>query len=709
MTTLPICSFIIVNYNGLRHTKDCLKSLQKLAYPESQLDLIVIDNCSQDDSVNALRQLFPKVRIFVNTANNFAKALNLGISEAKGQYIGFLNNDATLDSHWLEILVKRLETDNKVGAASGKLLFKDGRINSAGIQQLPNFYWQDVGFGEKDSGQYNTEREVEGLCWAAVLFRRECLEDVGPIDEDFVMYFEDVEFSKRCQKRDWKMLYTPAAIAHHEYRGSSKGSKLTEYFCNRNRFLYLAKHEPLQLVKSIHTSDFFSNKQYDLLFESLFFAIKKLLDYQKPEIVAAVLPQLTEKLAVIYSRMKVDRILPRLEVVRGDRKMSIAIYDHGLHFIGGGQKYVATIASLLQNEFDITFIANKPVAVSDLESWYGLNLSECKIKIIPLQFYEKRGMQCIDSSIIAEDMENPFDEIARESKNYDIFVNANQLEKVKPLSPISVFFCHFPNTFRNRHFAVDDYTFIIANSQFTVKWLEKRWNLQPTFMLYPPVEMATAKVSKEKIILAVGQFEAGGTKKQIELIQAFRSLLADYPDELQGWRLILAGSSVPKNPYLKTVQNLLKQDSRAIELKVNGSLDEVKSLYAKSSIFWHGCGLGEVNPQRFEHFGMATVEAMQNCCAPIAFCGGGQPEIVEHGRSGFLFNTVEELCRYSHQLIVNPDLLAELQAGAQQRSQNFRLAPFEHKVKSFFEIIHQEYATIRLPNPGEIAQMLDRP
>ncbi|MEG5140301.1 MULTISPECIES: glycosyltransferase [unclassified Microcoleus] len=709
MNTLPICSLIIVNYNGLRHTKDCLKSLQKLAYPESQLDLIVIDNCSQDDSVNALHELFPKVRIFVNTANNFAKALNLGISEAKGQYIGFLNNDATLDSHWLEILVKRLETDNKVGATSGKLLFKDGRINSAGIQQLPNFYWQDVGFGEKDTGQYDIQREVEGLCWAAVLFRRECLEDVGPIDEDFVMYFEDVEFAKRCHKRGWKMLYTPAAIAHHEYRGSSKGSKLTEYFCNRNRFLYLAKHEPLQLVKAIHTSDFFTNKQYDLLFESLFVAIKKLLDYQPPEIVATILPQLSEKLAVIYSRMKVDRILPRLQVVRGDRKMSIAIYDHGLHFIGGGQKYVATIASLLQNEFDITFIANKPVAVSDLESWYGLNLSGCKIKIIPLQFYEKRGMQCIDSSIIAEDMENPFDEIARESKNYDIFINANQLEKVKPLSPISVFFCHFPNTFRNRHFAVDDYTFIIANSKFTVKWLEKRWNLQPTFMLYPPVEMATAKVPKEKIILAVGQFEAGGTKKQIELIEAFRSLLADYPDQLQGWRLILAGSSVPKNPYLKTVQNLLKQDSRAIELKVNCSLDEVKLLYAKASIFWHGCGLGEVNPQRFEHFGMATVEAMQNSCAPIAFCGGGQPEIVEHGRSGFLFNTVEELCRYSHQLIVNPDLLAELQAGAQQRSQNFRLAPFEHKVKSFFEIIHQEYATIRLPNPGEIAQMLDRP
>ncbi|WP_445240634.1 glycosyltransferase family 2 protein [Microcoleus vaginatus] len=313
MTTLPICSLIIVNYNGLRHTKDCLKSLQKLAYPESQLDLIVIDNCSQDDSVTSLRELFPKVRILVNSANNFAKALNLGISEAKGQYIGFLNNDATLDSRWLEILVKRLETNKEVGATSGKLLFKDGRINSAGIQQLPNFYWQDVGFGEKDAGQYDTEEEVEGLCWAAVLFRRKCLEDVGAIDEDFVMYFEDVEFAKRCHKRGWKMLYTPAAIAHHEYRGSSKGSKLTEYFCNRNRFLYLAKHEPLQLVKAIHTSDFFTNKQYDLLFDSLFVAIKKLLDYQKPEIIETVLPQLSEKLAVIYSRIKIDRILSRLQ------------------------------------------------------------------------------------------------------------------------------------------------------------------------------------------------------------------------------------------------------------------------------------------------------------------------------------------------------------------------------------------------------------
>jgi len=104
---------------------------------------------------------------------------------------------------------------------------------------------------------------------------------------------------------------------------------------------------------------------------------------------------------------------------------------------------------------------------------------------------------------------------------------------------------------------------------------------------------------------------------------------------------------------------------------------------------------------------MATVEAMQNRCAPIVFNGGGQVEIVENRRSGFLFNSVEELCHHSHQLIVNPDLLAEIQAVAYQRSQYFILAHFEEKVKHFFEILHKEYATIRLPNPADVAQIVD--
>lgn len=698
----PVCSFIIVNYNGLKYLEDCLNSLRDLAYPQESIEVIVVDNGSSDHSLDYLHQNYTDVKVFINSENNFASALNLGIRQAIGDYISFLNNDANLGSQWLEILVQKLEKHPEIGAVSGKILLKDGRINSVGHRILPNYYWADIGIEERDRGQYDSEKDVEGLCWAAVLFRRACLADVGEVDRDFVMYFEDVDYAKRCRERGWKLRYIPTAIAHHVYGGSSDGNYLTEYFCNRNRLLYLAKHEPLQLVGAIDTSVFYLKKQLNRLYDSLLTASRKLIQSQPTEIYNTVISQLSEKLIELYSPLVADRFLARLQVMSGDRKLSVCIYDHALHFLGGGQKYVATLASIIQHQFDITFVANKPVLIADLETWYGLNLSHCQIKIIPLPFFEKRRMSCIDSSRVTEEMENPFTAITQESQNYDIFINVNQLEKVKPLSPISIFFCHFPDSWRTKHFAVDYYTFVITNSQFTTQWLKKRWQLESSLLLYPPVVLDAPKVSKEKIILSVARFEAGGSKKQVELIQAFQQLQNQYPETLSAWKLVVVGGSTPGNPYLKTVEKLVKKSSVAIELNVNISLDELKTIYAKSSIFWHACGLGEVNPQQFEHFGMATVEAMQSGCVPVVFNGGGQREIVEPETSGFLFDSIDKLCDYTHQLITHPEQLQRMQQAARDRGQYFGKERFESKVKAFFEIISNEYSGVYLPNPAEI-------
>jgi O-antigen biosynthesis protein len=698
----PVCSFIIVNYNGFKYLEDCLNSLGKLAYPPACIDAIVVDNGSSDGSLEYLHQNYPQIRVFVNAENNFASALNLGIRQALGDYISFLNNDANLDSQWLEILVQKLEKNPQIGAISGKILLKNGKINSVGHRMLPDYYWADLGIGESDRGQYDTEKDVEGLCWAAVLFRKACLVDVGEVDRDFVMYFEDVDYAQRCRDRGWKLRYVPKAIAHHVYGGSSEGNSLTEYFCNRNRFLYLAKHEPLQLVGAIDTSVFYLKKQFNRLYDSLLAASRKLLQCQPAEIYTPVLSQISQKLIELYNPLIADRFLARLQVMSGDRKLSICIYDHALHFVGGGQKYVATLASIIQNQFEITFIANKPVSIADLETWYGLDLSHCHIKIIPLPFFEKRRMSCIDSSMVTEEMENPFTAVTEESQNYDLFINVNQLEKVKPLSPLSIFFCHFPDSWRTKHFAVDDYTFVITNSQFTTQWLKKRWQLDSSLLLYPPVVLNAPKLPKEKIILSVARFEAGGSKKQVELIQAFLALQNQYPETLSSWKLILVGGSTPGNPYLKTVEKLVKKSSETIELQVNISLDELKAIYAKASIFWHACGLGEVNPQKFEHFGMATVEAMQSGCAPVVFNGGGQREIVEAETSGFLFNSIAQLGEYTHQLITHPEQLQLMQQAARDRGQYFGKERFEGKVKAFFEIIDNEYAGVYLPDPAEI-------
>jgi GT2 family glycosyltransferase/glycosyltransferase involved in cell wall biosynthesis len=698
-----ICSLIVVNYNGLRHLPDCFGALEALGYPRGLLDLIMVDNGSSDGSMDYVHRVFPAVRTLANDENNYVRALNRGIEAAKGEYIGFVNNDVILDTGWLTELVDLLDNNRTAGGAGGKILFKNGRINSVGLRALPNNHFEDLGFNEEDRGQYDAPGEVEvGLCWAAVLWRKACLEDVGSADEDFVMYYEDLDFSRRAQARSWRLVYTPKALAYHEYRGSSRGTSLTDYFCNRNRFVYLAKHAPHVLPQAIHTSQFSQRQQHDMLLECMPITIKKLLEHQRPTTVERVLPAFCESLTSVVGARATDQLLGRLEVVRGHRKISVGIYDHALHVIGGGQKYAATIAAILQDEFDITFITNKPVSIADLEAWYHLDLSRCRLKTIPLPFYETRGRFWIDSGMVTPDDPNPFDAVARESADYDIFINANMLEKVRPLAPTSIFICHFPDSLRRNYFAVDEYSFLITNSEYGKEWVRKRWDLETTFVLYPSVEMAAPQTEKQPIILSVARFEPGGSKRQDDLIRAYRRLVAEHPTELEGWRLVLAGGSMPDNEYLRQIRDLAAEEPGRIEVNVNLPHDELLSLYMRASIFWHACGLNAVDPHWVEHFGMTTVEAMQNHCVPIVINGGGQREIVEHGRSGLLFSTAEELTADTLQLIRDRDLMSRLRHGAYEASQRFRAPRFEAKVKRFFGILASEYSAIRRPDPQEV-------
>jgi glycosyltransferase involved in cell wall biosynthesis len=306
--------------------------------------------------------------------------------------------------------------------------------------------------------------------------------------------------------------------------------------------------------------------------------------------------------------------------------------------------------------------------------------------------------------MVSEAVGNPFDAIAEESAGYDMFLNANMLEKVEPRARISIFICHFPEKLRGPDFAVDHYTFIIASSNYGARWIKKRWALTPTCVLYPPVDIAGPPTEKENLILSVTRFEIGGSKKQKELIRAFNGLVGYRPDLLDGWRLLLIGGSLPNNRYLEEVRELAQTLDGRIEVRVNVPATELQSVYAKAKIFWHACGLNETDPRLIEHFGMTTVEAMQNYCAPVVINGGGQRECVEHGRSGFLFNTIDELCGYTLRLIGDAKLLRRLQEGAYEASQRFRRARFEEKVKQFFNGIREEYSTVRLPDPKDVAE-----
>ena len=504
------------------------------------------------------------------------------------------------------------------------------------------------------------------------------LDDVGAWDERLLMYMEDIDYSIRCRQRGWTLWYAPDSVVRHHYHGSASEA-LCDYLCNRNRFLLLAKHFPLKLPGSIASSHFLMQKQFDWLYRSLLAAVRILCEEHETETALTVLEQLRTVLTDQFGTVAARKFFSHIEVVLGLRPIRVGIYDHAGHFPGGGQRYVAEMAAVMQDRYEVTYLFNNEVSLDQYREWFGLDLSRCASKIVPLSFFIERGSSMPDEGITVRERHNVFDPVSRESLDYDIFINSNMLTMVNPLSPVSLFVCHFPDRKRTRFFQVNQYTHLLINGRYTGEWVRKRWQLEPSMMIHPPVQMDhpdSSADSKERIILSVSRFEISGSKKQLEMVQAFDQLCRRWPEATRGWTLVLAGGSVADNPYLDRVTEAAERAEAEIELRPNLTVEAIRDLYRRSAIFWHACGLKERRPERVEHFGMTTVEAMQNYCVPVVIDGGGQREIVEQGRDGFRFRTLGQLQRHTLELIEDDGLRCRLAQQAFARGQDFNREVF---------------------------------
>jgi GT2 family glycosyltransferase/glycosyltransferase involved in cell wall biosynthesis len=685
-----LVSIITVNYNGKNFLETFFNSLLSINNDAFSYEIIVVDNLSKDDSVNFVRTKFPEIKVIENNINNYSKAINLGIKNARGQYIAVLNNDTIVEKNWLKGLMEIIDQDEKIGVVQSKILFSDKQnINSAGVEEIKDFHFRDIGFGEWDIGKYNEIKELYYFTGVSFLIKRKCVEAVGEFDEDFLMYLENIDYSIRCRDLGWKIFYSPNSVVYRRYHDIAS-SDLGEYFSARNRLLLLGKRFPQKLAGSIKTSHFYLKREHENLYHSLIQATKKLAENNDTETVKQTLTELSGVLPEIFGPQKAFNFFSQLKVVLGLRRIRVGIYDHAFHFPGGGQRYVAELAKILQDRYDVTYIANKEISLEKYLEWFDIDLSKCKLKIIKIPFYEERGRDYIEESMVIHQIINPFDVIGAESLHYDIFINANMLGKVRPLSNLSIFICHFPDRDKERFFSVDKYDYIITNSDYTTYWLNRKWGLDTTMRLYPPVNMFNDESDigkKEKMILSVARFEIGGSKKQLEMIDAFSDLCEWDQDIKEGWKLVLAGGTSKKNPYYRRVKQKLNKKTINIEIMTNLNNSEIKQLYREAAIFWHACGLNEKNPQLIEHFGMTTVEAMQNYCVPIVIDGGGQREIVEQGISGFRFKTKEELLSYTLKLINDDNLRKKMARNAYDRSQDFTKDEFKKKALEFFSDI----------------------
>lgn len=682
-------SVITVTYNALAFLPDFTASLLATDQQDISLEVLVIDNGSSDGSAEWLEKNHPNINVIRNDENNYARALNLGIAASDGEYVVITNNDATVDANWLQGLLEVISQDEKIGAVQSKIFFTESeKINSVGVEEIEHFYFKDIGFDEADSARYSEAAQRDYVTGGSVMFRRECLDEVGLWDEEFIMFMEDVDYSARARAMGWQLWYSPRSILYHKYHGSTSQA-LCEYFCTRNRFLFVAKHFPKDLASTIPTSHFYQKGEFDSLYKALLHSVRAMCTLHDTQIVTAVLSDLKKAIPKYLGDVSAHNFFSHLEVMLGLRKARVGIYDHAGHFAGGGQRYVAEMAALMQDRYDVTYIFNNDVELSSYREWFDLDLSRCDMKIIRIPFFEERERYTPDEGMVLGEVDNPFDIISQDTLNYDIFINANMLGKVNPLSPVSIFICHFPDQEKSRFFQVDQYDHLITNGDYTGEWVGKRWELEPTQKIYPPVNMYNPESSatkKEKIILSVSRFEISGSKKQTELIQTFAQMCRDNPDQTQGWKLVLIGGSTPGNTYLDTVREEVEKAGCPIEVIPNAAVNDIKDTYRRASIFWHACGLNETKPQLVEHFGMTTVESMQNCCVPIVIDGGGQREIVEHGKSGFRFSTLEELGVYSLIVMEDQARCQKMAEAAFERSHLFDMKVFEAELNT---LLHQ--------------------
>jgi glycosyltransferase involved in cell wall biosynthesis len=346
--------------------------------------------------------------------------------------------------------------------------------------------------------------------------------------------------------------------------------------------------------------------------------------------------------------------------------MKIGFYSPYYDSLSGGERYVFTLAGHWSKAHGVSIFWNDDSILKKAQERFHLDLSN--VHVVPNIFhYEPLISKFFSSS------------------QYDLifFLSDGSI----PISCASHNIIHFQVPFQKISFPFwkrINIQKIICNSKFTKDAIDPSVGSHAD-IIYPPVDVEKFAIGKkEKTILSVGRFSSFfQTKKQEVLIEIFsegvkRGIFKD-------WRLILAGGLLPSDRhYFESL--VLKSKGFLIELKPNVSFETLQKLYASATIYWHAAGFKETNPQLMEHFGITTVEAMASGCIPVVYNAGGQPEIVDHGKNGFLWNTKEECSKYTLDIIHSFKLQKELQSRAKTTSRRFSSDNF---CQQFDNLLHQ--------------------
>lgn len=349
--------------------------------------------------------------------------------------------------------------------------------------------------------------------------------------------------------------------------------------------------------------------------------------------------------------------------------MKVGIFNPYFETFGGGERYVLSVAEYFLNRGDAVDIYwREDSQKAKVKEKFAIDVAGANF--LPDIFF---GGKNLLSKLLV-------------TSSYDLFFFLSDGSVPSTLARNNILHFQTPFHYHDQHslwnrIKLSRFRDVICNSEFTKRFVDETYGVD-SLVVYPPVDVAKFRAGrKEDLIVSVGHFYgAVRPKRQDLLIDAFIEL---FEEGLSSYRLVLLGVVHPGAE--REVESWKRRARRyPIEIRPGGSFALVRDFYSRAKVYWHAAGFGvdvEKEPEKAEHFGMATVEAMASSCVPIVFPAGGQREIVVDGENGFFWRDKEELVALTKK--VASDSLVRRRVGkrAVLRSRDFSKEKFFTKLE----------------------------
>lgn len=357
------------------------------------------------------------------------------------------------------------------------------------------------------------------------------------------------------------------------------------------------------------------------------------------------------------------------------KQMKALIFDPYLRTMGGGERYVLGVAEALKKiNYEIYFAYSRQETLSRAKRRFGIDTSSYKIDSEAYHLFKHQG-SVIKKYLLTKKYDFIF--FISDGSIPILFGRKNFIHFQVPFTKYSIpslLLLPLKNLFITRY---------VYNSIFTKRIVEKRLKTRKSIVIYPPIDITAFRNSsiKDNIILSVGRFDSPSHSKRFDILVRSFKLLYKKNKKLN---LVIAGGLKGDFGKITLKELKLQAEKYPISFVVNPSYPNLVKFYAKSKIYWHAAGYDideEISPELVEHFGISTVEAMASGCVPVVINKGGQKEIVT-GKSGFLWDTINELVNYTLTIVSDDRLCRKLSKGAIKRSKKFSTERFYQKITS---------------------------